>query len=104
MGLLSESTTSTVIGCVRGMPAGPTWALPETRTSVLAGPIVPVSVKRTGEPRSPFTVAETVLTPGTLPSWRVIDDWPLAPVLTVLAETVPPPERTCQPTGMFETG
>src|SRR5437868_4505579 len=67
-------------------------------------PAVPVAVNVIGEPVRPLAFAVAVLAPAFGPSFSVLPACPCAVVVTVVADSVPPPDATANVTLYPETG
>jgi hypothetical protein len=87
------SRTATTSGCPTLWATWAVWALPETATSCDAAAGMAVAVNVTGDPASPLTLAVAVLlfVPAVVPIVQVTDACPLASVVDVVADRVPPP-------------
>src|SRR5438874_2306551 len=72
-------------------------------TSVAAGAVA-VAVNVKGEPVSPALVHETLWAPTVEPSVNFDDAWPMESVLTVVADSEPPPVATAKTTETPATG
>src|SRR5262245_9172426 len=93
------STTVTASG-TGNWPTCACWASPPDLTSRLAAPATAVTVKLTGDPAAPVTVAVMTLGPDVLPAVYTVAATPDASVLLVAGSTLPPPELTPHVTGM----
>jgi hypothetical protein len=56
---------------------------------VAKGPAAPVALKVTGDPASPVEVAVTVFVPAVVPSVKVVEAFPSAPVMAEVADSNP---------------
>ncbi len=80
------------------VPAVALWLFPDWRTSFVAAPDVAVAVNVVGEPVSWPLAAVTVPGPAIRPSVHEARACPIEFVMTVVGETVPPPETTAKRT------